>query len=174
MSNGVASLPRDILTRALGNDSRAVRAFEEEARNNAATATKLAANTDATDNINDATVIVLSPNAAFNNERVLKLGDGLSAYDDGTYLTIYADDGVPHVDGGFAVKLTTTQDTYLQLPTRGLVATVDQSETFYSKTLQAPVLTGVNEYASDAAAAAGGVPINGVYTTSGALKLRRT
>ncbi len=174
MSEGIASLPRDILARALGGDVRAVRAFEQEAATNAETADRVASSVDATDALVDATVLVLSPNAVFNNERVLKLGEGLSARDDGTNLTIYADDRVPHNIGGFRVIMVSTQDTQLQLPTRGLLATVDQPETLARKTLNAPMAINIGEYANDAAAAAGGVPVDGIYTTAGALKLRRT
>jgi hypothetical protein len=35
-----------------------------------------------------------------------------------------------------------------------------------------PVMEGVRNYADDAAAAAGGVPLNGVYRTGNALKIR--
>jgi len=172
MPSGIASLPRETLARALGGDVRAVRAFEQEAQNNAETADRLASTVDATDAINDATVLVLSANAAFNNERVLKLGEGISARDDGASLTIYADDRVPHVLGGFAVNITATQATQVQLPVRGLIATTDQEETLSSKVLEAPQISMIGNYANDAAAATAGVPVNGIYHTNGTLKLR--
>jgi hypothetical protein len=172
MTSGVGSLPRDVLTRALGGDIRAVRAFEQEAAINANTADRLASNVDATDALNDATVLVLSSNAAFNNERVLKLGAGISARDDGASLTIYADDDLPHVQGGFPVNLTATQKTNLLLPNSGRLATTDQVETLVGKTVDKPILSGLGNYASDAAASAGGVPINGIYHNAGILRVR--
>lgn len=173
MSDGIASLPRDILAKALGGDLRAVRAFEAEASNNADTAATLAATVDATDSIADATVLVLSPNASFNNERVLKLGEGITARDDGTFLILSVNDQVPHVSGGFAVQFQSTQDTRLQLPVRGLLATQDQPESLANKVLVAPSISNIGTYANDAAAAAGGVPIGGIYATSTALTFRR-
>lgn len=173
MSNGISSLPREVLAHALGGDVRAVRAFEEEASINADTADRLAAQVDATDAINDATVLVLSPNAAFNNERVLKLGDGISARDDGSTLTLFVDDRVPHVTGGFAVQLQSTQGTFLQLPVRGLLATTDQDESLSNKTLVKPSVSGIGIYADDTAAAAAGVPVGGIYATATALTFRR-
>lgn len=173
MSNGISSLPRNVLAAALGGDTRAVRAFEEEAANNAETADKLAANVDATESINDATVLVLSPNAAFNNERVLKLGEGIRARDNGAELTISVDDRVPHVLGGFAVNITATQATQVQTPVRGLLATQDQPETLSSKVLEGPMLTDIAEYATEDAAVAANLPVGTIYTVLGTLKLRR-
>lgn len=40
------------------------------------------------------------------------------------------------------------------------------------KILYRPTVTGLVNYADDAAAAAGGVPINGLYHTVGAIKIR--
>jgi hypothetical protein len=171
MSSGVSSLPRDVLAKALGGDVRAVRAFEQEAAINADTAERLASNVDATDALNDATVLVLSPNAAFNNERVLKLGAGVSAKDDGAFLTIFVDDEVPHVQGGFPVNLTATQATSLLLPTAGQIATTDQAETLSRKILSAALMSNVPDYASDA-----GAKVGEVYTITGstALHFRRS
>jgi len=173
MPNGVSSLPRDILTRALGGDLRATRAFEAEASINADTADRLASNIDATDTINNATVLVLSPNDAFANERVLKVGAGISAKDDGSTLTLFVNDQVAHVLGGFPLNLTATQDTQVQVPFRGLLATADQPETLFQKTLQAPMLSGVTEYATEEAAVSANLPAGTVYTVQGFLKLRR-
>lgn len=173
MSDGIASLPRDVLTRVLGGDVRAVRAFEQEASNNADTAALLASNAGATDALQDATVITLSPNAAFNNERVLRVGDGIRATDDGATLTLSVNDDVAHVQGGFRLGLVVGGATVLVLPLRGILATLAEAETLSNKTIDHPVLSGVAEYADDAAASTGGVPVGGVYSNAGALRIRR-
>ena len=172
-NNGISSLPRDILSRALGGDLRAIRAFEAEAAMSEEAATRLASNIDATETINDATVLVLSANEAFANERVLQVGVGISAKDDGSTLTLFVNDQVPHVLGGFVLNLTATQDTQVQVPYRGLLATADQPETLFQKTLQAPMLSGVTEYATEEAAVAANLPAGTVYTVQGFLKLRQ-
>ena len=41
-----------------------------------------------------------------------------------------------------------------------------------SKILYKPVITGLGNYANDAAAATAGVPLNGLYHTAGAIKIR--
>jgi len=40
------------------------------------------------------------------------------------------------------------------------------------KILYRPTITGLGNYANDAAAAVGGVPINGLYHTTGTIKIR--
>lgn len=165
-------IPRDVLARALNNDQRAIAGIEQLANGLESAEGTLAGQADATEAIQDATVLVLSPNAAFNNERVLKLGKGLRAVDDGTSLTILANDDVAHVQGGFVVNLTAQAPTELVLPDEGLLATQDQAETLYQKTLSAPRLINVPDYADDVAAAAGGIDIGQMYRTGNALKVR--
>ena len=57
-------------------------------------------------------------------------------------------------------------------PLTGILATVGNIETLTNKTLAAPKLSGLGDYADDAAAAGGGVPVGGVYRTGSALKIR--
>lgn len=169
----VPTLNRDALYKALNGDKRLVAAFEQQAvavsENQEATSLQV----DATQALQDATVLVLSPNATLNNERVLKLGEGIRAADDGTYLTLSVDDRVAHVAGGFRVDLTAQGDTAVVLPLGGMLATTDGDETLTNKTLEAAVLVAAilnaSEYATDAAAAAGGVPVGGLYLKAGAV-----
>lgn len=169
----VPTLRRDALIAALNGDRRLATAFEQQAvavtENQEATSLQV----EATQAIQDATVLVLSPNATFNNERVLKLGDGITATDDGTYLTLSVNDRVAHVAGGFRTDLTAQGDTNVVLPLDGVLATVDGYEELTNKTLSGAVLAAAilnaSEYASDAAAAAGGVPVGGLYLKAGAV-----
>ena len=173
----VPTLSRDALTKALNGDRRLVQAFEQQAQviteNQEATSLQV----EATQALQDATVLVLSPNATFNNERVLRLGEGITAIDDGTYLTLSVNDRFAHVAGGFRAELTAQGDTNVVLPLDGVLATVDGYEELTNKTLEAAVLnqpkiTGLVEYADDVAAATGGVAIGGIYRTASALKVR--
>ena len=169
----VPTLSRDALTKALNGDRRLVQAFEQQAQviteNQEATSLQV----EATQALQDATVLVLSPNATFNNERVLKLGEGITATDDGTYLTLSVNDRFAHVAGGFRAELTAQGDTNVVLPLDGVLATLDGYEELTNKTLTGAVLAAAilnaAEYASDAAAAAGGVAVGGLYLKTGAV-----
>lgn len=164
----VPTLNREALTKALNGDRRLVTAFEQQAQAVTETQEATSLQVDATQALQDATVLVLSPNATLTNERVLKLGDGVRAVDDGTYLTLSVDDRFAHVAGGFRLDLTTQADTVLVLPLEGILATVGGVETLANKTLASAILTA-SEYADDAAAAAGGVAVGGLYLKAGAV-----
>lgn len=166
------TLPRDLLAKALGGNPRVVAAFERQAQKVEESAHAASANATATDAIQDATVLVLSPNAAFTNERVLRVGSGIRAHDDGQFLTLSVADEIPHVQGGFVVHLTAQGETNIILPLAGVLVTRDATETLSGKTLEAPKLSVLGNYASDAAAATGGVPIGGVYRNASALMVR--
>lgn len=165
---------RDLLAQAFPGQPRLQRAFEEQAKTVDATAATVASSVGATEALQDATVITLSSNAAFANERVLRLGHGLEAVTDDAFVTISVDPSeAPYVEGGFNVTLRGQGVTDIILPTSGTLATRAGTETLSNKTLAATIVLAT-DYANDAAAAAGGVPINGVYRTGGALKVRIT
>jgi len=164
----VPTLPRDDLFAALNGNRRLVKAFEQQAQAVAETQQATTLNVEATQALQDATVLVLSPNATLTNERVLKLGDGISARDDGTYLTLSVDDRYAHVAGGFRVDLAAQGDTVVVLPLGGVLATLSGIETLANKTLTSALLVAP-EYADDAAAGAGGVPVGGLYLKAGAV-----
>lgn len=127
---------------------------------------------DATTALEDATVLVLSPNAAFNNERILAVGDGLAIADrDGRLIIAFAD-GVVSASGGFKVQFVAAGDSAVVVPLGGVLATTGNPETLANKTLASPKITGLADHADDAAAAAGGVPVNGLYRTGSIVKVR--
>ena len=166
------TLSRDLLAQALGGNPRLVRAFEEESQTLARTSEAVTSTLSATDALQDATVLTLSPNAAFGNERVLALGKGLGGTDaDGRY-TIALTAAVPEVSGGFTVTFYVAGDAKLALPFKGRLATTDQREVLFGKTLSAPKVSAVEDFADDAAAGAGGVEVGQVYRTGSALKVR--
>jgi hypothetical protein len=124
--------------------------------------------------MDQATVIVLSPNQAFANERVLVLGDGLTGSDDGARLTVKTSSNIPKINGGFKLFLTVSGDASLEAPLSGRLATLTNTETLTNKTLDAPKVTGLGNYANDGAAAAGGVPVGGIYRNGSVLQVRVT
>lgn len=130
-----------------------------------------AAQVAATDAMDQASVLTLSPNTAFRNERVLQLGAGLKGTEDGYSFSLSLD-GVAKVEGGFVCQLNVVGDTSVTVPLRGLLATTSNRETLTNKTLSAPALAGLGNYADDAAAASGGVAVGGMYRNGSVLMVR--
>lgn len=172
----MASVPpllrRSDLARAFNNDPLLIAAFEQQQETVAATAEASGASVAATAAIQDATVLTLSPNDSFTNERIFTPFEGLSAEDDGTLFKVRVDQTVARVTGGFSANFITTGVTNLVLPTAGTLATISGTETLVGKTLNAPKLTGLGNYADDSAAAAGGVPVGGVYRDGSVVMVR--
>lgn len=164
-------LDRRLLGEVFDNP-RMVRAMEAQAVAVDAATDGLSTQAQATEQMQDASVIVLAPNGAFQGERVLVLGPGLVGVDDGSTLTIRTSSKIPTVNGDFTLLLTLAGNTAVAVPLTGVLATQANIETLANKTLAAPSLTGLGDYADDAAAASGGVPVKGVYRTGSTLKVR--
>lgn len=165
-------IPRDLLAKYFGNDPRLVRAFEDQAAAVATATDGLSTTAEATEALQDASVIVLAPNGAFTNERQLVLGQGLTATDDGSRVTVRTSATVPLVNGGFVVTLTVGGAANILLPLSGTMATLTNPEVLSNKTLSAPKLSTIGNYVDDAAAATGGVPVGGMYRDGSTLKVR--
>ena len=168
------TLNRKLLGEVFPDNPRVVRAMEAQAQAVDAATDGLSTQAQATELIQDASVIVLAPNGPFQGERVLQLGQGLSGEDDGTNLTLQTSSKVPLVAGDFTLFITLAGNSTVSIPLTGILATTANIETLTNKTLAAPKLSGLGDYADDAAAAAGGVPVGGVYRTASALKMRVT
>lgn len=162
-------IDRETLTKTFGNPAM-VAAFEDLQNTVARTESVATANVEATGKLSDAAFVTLSPNAELPNERVLALGEGLRFVLAPGGVTIVSD--APLVEGGYRVRMTVAGDSDLALPLTGILATRDNVETLTHKTLASPALAGIANYADDAAAASGGVPVGGVYRTGSALKMR--
>lgn len=108
-------------------------------------------NAEATQALQDATVITLSPNETLTNERILALGPGLDANDSGAggALTIFMQFPI-FLNGGFGCTFNLAADTNLDLPTEGKVPS-----------------SAIGPYADDAAAAAAGVNVGEWYAKTG-------
>lgn len=146
-------IPRYLLERHFGNDHRMIRAMEEQS-------IAVSSGVAATSALQDATVIVLSPNGDFTNERTLEVGAGIEMdiTDDAVILRV-AD--VVRSEN-YVVTMLPSDNTVLNLPASGtLVSTANDLALF-------------GNYASDAAAAAGGVPVGGIYRNGSALQVRVT
>lgn len=167
-------IPRELLAKALNGDARVVRYFEDQARVVEDTQALTVSSLAATGSIADATVVTLSPNDSFANERVLQAGRGIDINVGDATVVIAVKRDVVTISGGFQVTMTAQGDSSVAIPLNGILATRDNVETLKGKTLQTPILSGLGNYASDVAAAAGGVPIGGVFHNAGVLRIRLT
>lgn len=162
---------RDDLAQFFGSNLRLMTAFEDQATVVAESSEASTAAVAATDAMKDATVVVLSANGDFTNERVLRLEDGLEIDDtDPAFVTIRLN----HVarTANHDVTLIVAGDSEVEFPISGKVATREGIETFQNKTLDQPSVINLGNYANDAAAAAGGVPLWGMYRNGSALMVR--
>lgn len=166
------TLNRKLLGEVYPDNPRFVRAMEAQALAVDAATDGLDTQATATEAMQDASVIVLAANQAFNGERVLVLGQGLSGIDADGKLTLQTSGKVPLVSGDFTLLLALAGNTTVSLPLVGTLATLANVETLANKTINAPKLSGLGDYADDAAAATGGVPVNGVYRNGSNLCVR--
>ncbi len=166
-------LDRRLLGEVFDNP-RMIRAMETQAQAVDDATTGLETQATSTTAMKDASVIVLAPNGAFEGERVLVLGQGLVGVDDGSTLTVRTSSKVPLVNGNFTLSFTLAGNTTVAIPLTGIVATQANIETLSNKTLAAPKLSGLGNYADDTVAAAGGVPVGGAYHNAGSLRVRLT
>lgn len=129
---------------ALGNNRIVVQAIESLFRTTADTSKAMTSGAAATQALNDATVITLSPNDTLNNERVLAVDAGsmsIALTDDNVILSARV-----AVTGVFRCALTLSGDTNVTLPAGGRIPS-----------------SADGPYADDTAAAAAGVEIGEIY-----------
>lgn len=181
----VNGLTRKELSEFLPNQ-RAIRAFEEtftavDENTGAAEGAQQTADqalTDAneaiqaTNDIKAATFLTLSLDGTLTNERVLTAGNLIDFDDTGAGGTLTVKVDKLSIAGAFTLELTLTANTALTLPTAGTLATLAGTETLSSKTLATPKLSGLGNYVDDAAAAAGGVPVEGMYRNGSVVMVR--
>ena len=172
MSSRPPLLTRADLARAFGNDPYLIAAFEEQQITVEQTAVASGESAAATTAIQDATVLTLSANEAFTNERVFTPYNGITGEDDGAHLKVRVDVTVARATGGHPVTFIATAPSSILVPPAGTLATVTGPETLINKTLQAPRLSGLGNYANDGDAAAGGVPVGGIYRDGSTLMVR--
>ena len=169
----MTSMLRLMAAKAFPNDPAFRARFEDQMSQIYKTADAVSQGVAATESLQDATVIVLSANGAFTNERVLELGSGLKWTVTAGSVKIEVDK-VPAIGNGFKINFLPLGDCNIVLPIAGQLATREGVETFKGKTLDKPSLSGLGDYANDATAATGGVPVGGMYRTGSALMVRVT
>lgn len=144
-------LNRSDLTRLFPNDIKAQLAFEQLFARVTATGEAVTAGTDATTGINNATVVTLSANDVFANERILSVGPGITITDNGPSSTVVlALLCAIATTGGYRLTLNLNADTNIGLPVGGNIPS-----------------SLVGPYANDAAAAGAGVQIGDIYKLAG-------
>lgn len=161
---------REDLAQFFGSNPRLMRAFEDQSAAVQETTEAVSSTVAATESLQDATVVVLSANGAFTNERILQLEPGLEMVDNGTHVTIRLE-GVARTSD-YDVTLIPPGDATLFLPLTGTLVTRENAETLAQKTLSAPKLTALGNHVDDVAAAAGGVPVGGVYRNGSVVMVR--
>lgn len=153
----MSDLQRHLLEKYFGDDPRLVAAFEDQAAAVEANSTASQSAVEGTNAIKEASLVTLSENAEFTNERVLLDSDSIEReIGDGT-LKLKVKDVVRSQD--FTVKLVPTGDSELGVPESGDL-------------ISSQKVTTLGNFASDAAAAGGGVPIGGLYHNAGVLRVR--
>lgn len=142
---------RDDLSRAFPNSPKLVRAFEMLFQQGGQVAGVITSQAEATQALDQATVVTLSANDAFSKERVLAVdGDTMSLTDEGEGLRIViALINNVVTQGGFPCTFNLGSETALDLPASGRVLT----DLFLSE----------GPFADDAAASAGGVALGRPY-----------
>lgn len=134
-----------------GITPKLLRFFEDLFATSQTSASDAAGAVAATGAIQEATVITLSSNAAFDNERVLTPGAGITLTDGGPggQLEIATTGSVTLV-GGFTLTFNLPSDCVLNLPALGRIPS-----------------SADGPYANDAAAAAAGINVGEIYLVTG-------
>lgn len=149
---------------------RAAKQFEDMQRRVSETEEITTAGVEATATLQQATFVTLSPNADLSNEYVLGVGSGLRLVPGTGAVTLFSD--APRLPAGHSLSFITSGNSQIAVPITGTMATREGAETLAQKTLAAPKLSGLGDYVNDAAAAAGGVPVGGVYRNGSVLMVR--
>lgn len=145
------TLNRRDLQAIFGNNHKAIAAFERIQSNANSAASTSAQNVAATQALQDATAITLSPNDALTRERVLNVGPGLQITDNGAGSTVLISLTNPvTINGAFTLTFNLVADSYLDFPATGRVPS-----------------SADGPYADDTAASAAGIPIGGWYAKTG-------
>lgn len=168
------TLRRVDLEKAFPGQPRLQRALENQASQVDANTQAIESGAAATDSAAQATYVTLSANAALPNERRLALTGGLTLNDEGPGGRLIVGTGmtIARATGGFPVTFIATSPSQVAVPLSGFLATTANPETLSNKTLATPKMTGLGNYANDAAAAAGGVPVDGIYRNGSVLMVR--
>lgn len=170
----MSMLPDYLLSQLFNGNPRAVSAFREIGVSVEATEKAVTAGQETTQRLSEASFVVLGANDELPNEKVLAVGRGLTIGVEEGQVVLRLGVGAVKVSGDFEVTMTAQGPTAVVLPLGGVLATLGNIETLTNKTLASPKLEGLADYADDAAAATGGVPVGGLYRTGSAVMVRVT
>lgn len=147
------SVTRNDLQQLKGISPKLTRFFEDLFSDGQATASSVGDAVVATGSIQNATVLSLSPNNAFNNERVFTpstLDFRVTDNGPGSTLVVELVNRIT-LNGSFPLTFNMAAATNVDMPSEGTLATLDLGAVF----------------ADDAAAAAGGVLVGEMYKKTG-------
>jgi hypothetical protein len=164
-------VPRDLLAKYFADDPRLISHFEDQALAVAQTVEITGGNVSTTERLQDATVVTLSANADLNNEFLLSGGDGTKLAVTAGSVKVNVDETVARATG-FTVTLAPPAHVTLGLPAEGTLISDTYPAVLYNKQLVTPLLSGLINAATEAAAAAAGVPVGGMYRDGTTLKIR--
>lgn len=159
---------REDLAQFFGSNPRLMRAFEDQSAAVEEATNSLAA----TIAMKDATVIVLSANGDFTNERVLEVSDDIDVEVTATTVKLTVKKVARTED--FGVTFVPPAQVLLFLPPDGTLVSAESPALLENKTFRAPFLAAIPNHVDDAAAAAGGVGITQVYRNGSVLMVRVT
>lgn len=146
----MTTLTRADLVKVFGNNPKAIQAFETLQVKVASGEAAQTTTTATTDALQDATVVVLSSNNAFTNERILAVGSGLSIEDNGGQVVLHLANPIAVLGSG-TLRFAIEADTTVSLPQSGTLLTDD---------IPGPFL-------DDPAAAAAGIEVGKIYRKTG-------
>lgn len=161
-TNTIPVFPRDLLQTALQNP-RLVSAFETLINLLTDTVTAVQGSTGPVAGLSTAPFVLQAANENYAGGFVLEGGATVNATVAGNSILLSVTAAVPTVTGDGGVNFIITGATNLILPTVGTVATTSNIFNY---------IAGAQDFADDAAAAAGGVPVGGIYRTASVLKVR--
>lgn len=168
MTDTTFFIDREELSRVF--NPRAAMMFEEMQRRVASTEETVDANLGETGALMEAAFVTLSPNTELPNEYVLGVGEGLRLDVEPGRVSLFSD--APRVNGGHRLEFLVAGPSTVAVPLGGILATREAVETLKNKTLDAPKMSGLVNAADDAAAAAAGVPVGGVYRNGSQVMVR--
>lgn len=166
------TIPRELLEKYFGNDPRLLAAFEEQSAAVEAALDTTTGSIQATNSLQNATVLTLSANAVFNNEFIVTDGDGTALDISEGSVSIRVDSTVARTNGQ-NVKFNAPSGVTLGLPVNGTLVSDVAPATLFNKTLDNTTkFQNLIDAPTVAEAAAAGVPLWGVYRDGKDLHIR--
>lgn len=146
-------LTREQIAQAVGTDVATILAFEELFRSVVDGTGATTLNAAATKELQDASVLTLSPNDTFTNERVIAAGQGIELIDTGSNLIIATLFNIA-MNGGYRLTINLPADLNVSIPFSGTVMIEENPSAV------------LPEYATNALALSGGLVAGDLFRTT--------